>query len=207
MRGLSAQFSNLSERVGRQRIEVIFNWLVHQFIWKSNIWFDMTSIRDLFVSAHTYQVISNLEKIKGFHCFIVMSLSLKERKNNLTINISLKYVTFYSAVSHVYPFSFAMGLTIRHISHSLTLVVSENNAWHIQEDAGILENIALLLDILQGVKDLVDRREKGVNKEHQQAFNRVSVWACYWLKTCHVTWFIACHWTLHWQIGSEENTV
>ena len=43
----------------------------------------------------------------------------------------------------------------------------------LQEDAGILENIALLLDILQGVKDLVDRREKGVNKEHQQAFNRV----------------------------------
>lgn len=43
----------------------------------------------------------------------------------------------------------------------------------IEEDAGILENIALLLDILQGVKDLVDRREKGVNKEHQQAFSRV----------------------------------
>ena len=48
--------------------------------------------------------------------------------------------------------------------------------WNVyQEDTGILENIALLLDILQGIKDLVDRREKGVNKEHQQAFSRVSV--------------------------------
>ena len=57
--------------------------------------------------------------------------------------------------------------------YALTPVETVNDS-SLQEDAGILENIALLLDILQGVKDLVDRREKGVNKEHQQAFNRVS---------------------------------
>lgn len=42
-----------------------------------------------------------------------------------------------------------------------------------QEDCQILDNISYLLDVLQGMKDLVDRRERGVNKEHALAFNRV----------------------------------